>query len=127
MTTTQTLKKGLALALCVVIALNGCTRTNNVKADPDWIPLDVQVGDEVNITTFEGVEYNLWVREVGEDSLTGSEGQHGKGEHHTIAYADIEFLNARRLNGPATTGVVLGVLGVVAVIVALGSITFFGP
>jgi hypothetical protein len=125
MTTARTLKEGLALLLCAVIALNGCTRTNNVKADPDWIPQDVEVGDEVNITTLDGEEYNLWVREVGEDSLTGSEGQHGKGEHHTIAYADIQFLNARELNSPATAGIVLGVLGVMAAIVALSSMTLF--
>ncbi len=121
MTTMKTVKKGLALLLCAVIALNGCTRTNNIKADPDWIPQDVKVGDEVKITTHSGEEYSFWVREVGEDALSGSEQQLGKGEHYTVAYDDIAYIEVRTLDGPRTAGIVLAVLGLVAAIVALGS------
>lgn len=128
MTTTQTLKKGLALTLCAVIALNGCTRTNNVKPDPDLIAQQVKVGDEVKITTHSGEEFNFWVREVGEDALSGSEQQHDQGEHYTVAYDDIASIEVHGLDGPKTTAIVLGVLLLIAAIVALRSADpLFGP
>jgi len=128
MTTTQTPKEGLALLLCAVFALNGCMRTNNIKTDADGISQGVKVGDEVNITTHDATEYNLWVREIGEDSLTGSEGQDGKGEHQTIAYADIESITVTELNGTATAGIVVGLLLVIGLIVAARNADpLFGP
>lgn len=112
----------LPLLSCLFLAifLSGCSTMQQVEPDSGDSLVDlVEHGDEVKITTYNDDVLQFVVAEVYENAIVGYE--------QTIALEDIRELEIKKLNVPATVGLIVGlttiglqVIGVSAGFVPLG-------
>ncbi len=93
---------------CVSFATSGCTTTHVWSAaDAASIPAKTQIGDEAKIRLRDGSELAFVVSEITQDSVSGA--------GLTVNYADIESMRVERDNPGATTLLVIGMVGAVAI------------
>lgn len=88
----------ITLGATAVLALGatGCSHavpSHEIRADPEFIRVGVQVGDSVEITTKDGKYREFVVEDVGADAIAGSE--------ETIRFSEIQSIVKRSWKAPA--------------------------
>lgn len=113
------LKRTLALATASIFLATGCAQLQNVPLDRTAQGTErpaVQAGDNVVVTTRDGVKHKFQVTSVEADAL--------RGERDRIAYADMQALGVQKKGEMhfSKTALIVGavVLGAVAVGAASG-------
>lgn len=117
------LKRTVALTISTVFLITGCAQLRNVPLASADSPSgqtmsrpDVQVGDQVKVTTRDGVEHKFTVTTMDAEAMRGAS--------ERIAYADMQRLEVREVGSwrPGKTALIVGavLIGAAAIGAASG-------
>ena len=120
----QRFRTALVLALCV--SLCACTTMRPVPVtgaegapvDPKSYASQLQVGDELKVTTRDGESRRIKVTSVSETAVDGTT---RKGAPISIPTGEIRAIERKQVSAAKTVGLTAGTLAVIALLVALAA------
>lgn len=122
-------KKTLTVCLLVLVCLSSaCTtlRPVGMEGAGDSVRQEIKPGDTVRAVMKGGAVHSLQVTDVGATSLSGTAvrawggGSDPVGSRIDVPYSEVAELDVKRPSGLKTTGLVLGVAAVIALIASGG-------
>jgi len=90
------------VAICVSLAMVGCTTMQPLTVDPSKLSGALKRGDHVALVTAKGEQLQFVVENVDDSGL--------QGEGRRIAYSDIQSISRKEISAGRTALVVLGVV-----------------
>jgi len=93
----------------LLLSLTGCSSTHTVSTSPDSIDSNVSIGDNLIVTTAEGLEYEFILLDVDEGYLVG--------EDVRLAIKDIVKVERRVHEEGATRFTVFTVIFVILIVI----------
>jgi hypothetical protein len=99
----------------LIVLLSLCTACTTLRPVPvdavgGQIRSQVHAGDTVQVVTSDGRNETIQVTALGDTALTGTAG----GARIEVPYQAIQRLEVRRVDGVKTTGLILGVVALIA-------------
>ena len=105
-------KRTLSLFLVFLVLISGCSNMQTVAVENGSMPAGIEVGDTVTVQTLDGNTQTLTVTAIDNNGIRGG--------NVFVAYTDISELRVQRDGMSNSMVLVLGAIGVVALVAAVG-------